>query len=90
MHFRLHDVLWLLVVFILALVSLVEYRTLASVKRLLTQKELELAAAESELKAVESSEARLKAQISELREALDGYKNHIEMMRRFLLVKPQR
>jgi peptidoglycan hydrolase CwlO-like protein len=90
MLFRLRDLLWLLIVVLLAAISLVEYRAVANFKRLLSQKESELTAAESELKAFESSEARLKGQINELQEALDGYKYHVEMLRRFLLTKPQR
>ena len=80
---RLRDLLWLLIVFLLATISLVEYRAVANMKRLLLQKESELAAAES-------SEARLKSQIRELQEAIDGYEKHAELIRRFLLTKPQR
>src|SRR5262249_8124297 len=97
MLFRLRDLLWFLIAFILTLISLVEYRTVASFERLLSQKESELAAAESELAAAESElaaaesrGAKLKGPISELQEAIDGYKNYAELMRRFFLVKPQR
>jgi len=83
MRFRLRDLLWLLIVFLLAVISLVEYRAIANVERLLSQKEIELAAAKSR-------EAKLKSQISELQEAIGGYEKHAELIRRFLLVKPQR
>jgi len=90
MLFWLRDLLWLLIVFILTLISLVEHRTVASFERLLSQKKSDLAVAESELAAAESREAKLKAQINELQEKIDGYKNYAELMRRFFMVKPQR
>ncbi len=82
MLFRLRDLLWLLITFLLTVISFVEYRAAVNFKRLLSQKESELAAAES-------SEAKLKEQINELQEAIDRHEKYAEMIRRFLLTKPQ-